>query len=135
MATVHLIEYEEASPEVRAVYDDIRATRQSDFINNFWKALAHSPAQLQRNWEAVKTVMAPGALDALTKEVIYIAVSVANSCEYCTHSHTASARAKGMSEAQYAELLSVIAMAHQTNGLATAMKVPVDPEFLVGQSP
>ena len=129
MATVRLIEYDEASPEVRAVYDDIRATRQSDFINNFWKALAHSPAQLQRTWEAVKTVMAPGALDALTKELIYIAVSVANSCEYCSHSHTASARAKGMSEAQYAELLAVIATAHQTNGLATAMQVPVDDAF------
>ena len=130
MATVRLIEYDEAPPEVRAVYDDIRATRQSDFINNFWKALAHSPAQLQRTWEAVKTVMAPGALDALTKELIYIAVSVANSCEYCTHSHTASARAKGMGEAQYAELLAVIATAHQTNGLATAMQVPVDAAFL-----
>ncbi|ETW99266.1 MAG: alkylhydroperoxidase [Candidatus Entotheonella gemina] len=132
MATVHLIEYEEASPEVRAVYDDIRATRQSDFINNFWKALAHSPEQLKRTWEAVKVVMAPGALGALTKELIYIAISAANSCDYCIHSHTASARAKGMSETQYAELLAVIAMAHQTNGLATAMKVPVDPEFLVG---
>jgi AhpD family alkylhydroperoxidase len=133
MATVHLIEYDEASPEVRAVYDDIRATRQSDFINNFWKALAHSPEQLQRTWEAVKAVMAPGALDALTKELIYIAVSAANSCEYCIHSHTASARAKGMSEVQYAELLSVIAMAHQTNGLATAMRVPVDPVFWIGE--
>ena len=133
MATVRLIEYDEASPEVRAVYDDIRATRQSDFINNFWKALAHSPTQLQRTWEAVKTVMAPGALDALTKELIYIAVSVANSCEYCTHSHTASARAKGMSKAQYAELLAVIATAHQTNGLATAMQVPVDAAFLAGE--
>ncbi|ETW92332.1 MAG: alkylhydroperoxidase, partial [Candidatus Entotheonella factor] len=102
-------------------------------INNFWKALAHSPEQLKRTWEAVKVVMAPGALDALTKELIYIAISAANSCDYCIHSHTASARAKGMSEAQYAELLSVIAMAHQTNGLATAMKVPVDPEFLVGE--
>jgi uncharacterized peroxidase-related enzyme len=133
MATVRLIEYDEASPEVRAVYDDIRATRQSDFINNFWKALAHTPAQLQRTWEAVKTVMAPGALDALTKELIYIAVSVANSCEYCSHSHTASARAKGMREAQYAELLAVIATAHQTNGLATAMQVPVDSAFLAGE--
>lgn len=133
MATVHLIEYEAASPEVRAVYDDIRATRQSDFINNFWKALAHSPEQLKRTWEAVKAVMVPGALDGLTKELIYIAVSAANSCDYCIHSHTASARAKGMSEAQYAELLAVIAMAHQTNGLATAMKVPVDPEFVVSE--
>ncbi len=132
MATVQLIEYEQASPEVRAVYDDIRATRQSDFINNFWKALAHSPEQLKRTWEAVEAVMTPGALDGLTKELIYIAVSAANSCDYCIHSHTASARAKGMTEAQYAELLSVIGMAHQTNGLATAMKVPVDPEFLVG---
>jgi AhpD family alkylhydroperoxidase len=133
MSTVRLIEYDEASPEVRAVYDDIRAARQTDVINNFWKALAHNPAQLRRTWEALKEVMAPGALDALTKELIYIAVSTANSCDYCIHSHTAAARAKGMTEMQYAELMSVIGMAHQTNSLSTMMKVPVDKRFRVGE--
>lgn len=132
MATTPLIEYEDASPEVRAVYDDIRATRATDFINNFWKALAVNPAQLARTWAAAKAVMAPGALDGLTKEFIYIAVSVANKCEYCIHSHTAAARAKGMSDAQYAELLAVIGMAFSTNGLVTAMQVPVDDAFKVG---
>ena len=95
MATVALIEYEDASPEVRAVYDDIREVRQTDFINNFWKGLANNPAQLRRTWEQIKAVMTPGAIDAMTKEMIYVAVSVANSCEYCIHSHTAAARAKG----------------------------------------
>ena len=131
MATTRLIEYDEASPEVRAVYDDIRATRKTDFINNFWRALAVNPAQLRRTWDGAKAVMAPGAIDALTKEFIYIAVSVANKCEYCIHSHTAAARAKGMSEAQYAELIAVIGMAHSTNGLVTAMQVPVDDVFKV----
>ncbi len=131
MATVTLIEYEAASPEVRAVYDDIRATRKTDFINNFWKALAVNPAQLKRTWESAKAVMAPGALDALTKEYIYIAVSVANGCSYCIHSHTAAARAKGMSDAQHGELLAVIGMAHSTNGLVTSMQVPVDEAFQV----
>ncbi|MBM3573777.1 MAG: carboxymuconolactone decarboxylase family protein [Alphaproteobacteria bacterium] len=132
MGTVQLIEYADASPEVRAVYDDIRATRKTEFINNFWKALAHSPAELKRTWAAAKEVMAPGALDPVTKELIYIAVSVANGCEYCTHSHTAAARAKGMTAAQYAELLAVIGMAHHTNGLATALQVEVDAAFRVG---
>ena len=131
MATTRLIEYDEASPEVRAVYDDIRATRKTDFINNFWRALAVNPAQLRRTWDGAKAVMAPGAIDALTKEFIYIAVSVANKCEYCIHSHTAAARAKGMSEAQYAELIAVIGMAHSTNGLVTFMQVPVDDVFKV----
>lgn len=131
MATTRLIEYDEASPEVRAVYDDIRATRKTDFINNFWRALAVNPAQLRRTWDGAKAVMAPGAIDALTKEFIYIAVSVANKCEYCIHSHTAAARAKGMSEAQYAELIAVIGMAHSTNGLVTSMQVPVDDVFKV----
>ena len=131
MATTPLIEYEDASPEVRAVYDDIRATRRTDFINNFWKALAVNPAQLERTWAGAQEVMAPGALDALTKELIYIAVSVANGCSYCIHSHTAAARSKGMSEAQYGELLAVIGMAHSTNGLVTAMQVPVDDVFQV----
>ena len=131
MATTPLIEYEDASPEVRAVYDDIRATRRTDFINNFWKALAVNPAQLKRTWAGAKDVMAPGALDALTKELIYIAVSVANGCSYCIHSHTAAARTKGMTEVQYGELLAVIGMAHSTNGLVTAMQVPVDDVFQV----
>ncbi len=131
MATVGLIEYEDASHEVRAVYDDIRKIRKTDFINNFWKALAHDPAQLKRTWEAAKDVMAPGTIDALTKEFIYIAVSVANSCEYCTHSHTAAARAKGMTDAQHAELVAVIGMAHQTNGLVTTLQVAVDDAFRV----
>ena len=132
MATVKPIEYEDANADVKAVYDDIRNTRKTDFINNFWKALAHNPAQLKRTWESVKEVMGPGELDGLTKELIYIAVSVANSCDYCIHSHTAAARAKGMTEQQYAELLAVIGMAHQTNGLVTTLKVPVDDVFLVG---
>ena len=131
MATTKLIEYSDATPQVRAVYDDIRATRKTDFINNFWKALAVNPAQLGRTWDAAKTVMAPGALDALTKEFIYIAVSVANKCEYCIHSHTAAARTKGMTEEQYAELVAVIGMAHSTNGMVTTMQVPVDDAFKV----
>lgn len=131
MTTVHLIEYAAAEPAVRAVYDDIRATRKTDFINNFWKALAHNPAQLKRTWESAKAVMAPGALDPLTKELIYIAVSVANACEYCIHSHTAAARAKGMTAGQYAELLAVIGMAHHTNGLVATLQVEVDEIFKV----
>ncbi|MEM7465820.1 MAG: carboxymuconolactone decarboxylase family protein [Pseudomonadota bacterium] len=131
MATVNLIEYNEASDEVRAVYDDIRKVRQTDFINNFWKALANNPAQLKRTWEGVKEVMAPGALDPLTKELIYIAVSATNQCEYCTHSHTAAAKAKGMSDAQHAELMAVIGMANSTNGLVASLQVPVDEAFKV----
>lgn len=129
MATVPLISDAEASAEVRAVFDDIRRTRGTDFINNFWRALAHDPALLKATWERLKTVMAPGALDPLTKEMLYIAVSTANACEYCAHSHTAAARAKGMTEAQYGELLSVIGMASQTNALVNALQVPVDEEF------
>ena len=129
MATVPLLSDEEASPEARAVFDDIRTTRGGDFINNFWRALAHDPALLKATWERLKVVMGPGELDPLTKELIYIAVSVANSCEYCAHSHTAVARAKGMSDAQYGELLSIIGMASQTNALATALQVPVDDAF------
>lgn len=131
MATVTLISDEEATPEVRAVFDDIRATRGGDFINNFWRALAHDPALLKATWERLKVVMGPGEIDPLTKEMIYIAVSVANSCEYCAHSHTAAAKAKGMTEAQHGELLSVIGMASQTNALATALQVPVDDAFKV----
>lgn len=131
MATVELIEYEAASARVRAVYDDIRAVRGTDFINNFWKALAHNPDQLERTWATAKAVMAPGALDALTKEFVYIAVSVANSCEYCIHSHTAAAKAKGMTPEQHAELLAVIGMAHHTNGLVSTLQVEVDDAFRV----
>ena len=131
MATVTLVTDEEAGAEVRAVFDDIRATRGSDFINNFWRALAHDPALLRATWERLKTVMEPGTLDALTKQMIYIAVSAANACEYCAHSHTAAARAGGMTEAQYGELLSVIGMAAQTNALVSALQVPVDEAFRV----
>ena len=131
MATVALIEYEDASPEVRAVYDDIREVRQTDFINNFWKGLANNPAQLRRTWEQIKAVMAPGALDPLVKEMIYIGVSVANSCEYCIHSHTAAARAKGMTDEQYGELLAVIGLAHHTNGLVSPLQLELDEAFRV----
>ena len=130
MSTVKLVEYDDASPEVRAVYDDIRRVRQTDFINNFWKALANHPTLLERVWAQGKEVMAPGEIDGLTKEMIYIAVSVANACEYCVHSHTAAAVTKGMTEAQYGELLAVIALAQQNNGLASGMQVPVDEVFL-----
>jgi AhpD family alkylhydroperoxidase len=131
MATVPLIEYEDANPEVRAVYDDIRNVRQTDFINNFWKGLANNPAQLRRTWEQIKTVMAPGSIDAVTKEMIYVAVSVANSCEYCIHSHSAAARAKGMTEEQFGELLAVIGLAHHTNGLVSSLQLEVDEAFRV----
>jgi AhpD family alkylhydroperoxidase len=124
-----LIEYEDASPEVRAVYDDIMETRQVDWVNNFWKALAVDPVSLRRTWESVKEVMAPGALDPLTKELLYVAVSVTNGCEYCIASHTASARKKGMTDEQLAELLAVVGMANQTNALATGYGVPVDDAF------
>ena len=130
MSTLKLVEYEDAGPGVKAVYDDIRRTRQTDFINNFWKALANHPALLERVWAAGKEVMAPGEIDALTKEMIYIAVSVANACEYCVHSHTGAAFGKGMTEGQYGELLAVIALAQQNNGLASGMQVPVDEVFL-----
>jgi AhpD family alkylhydroperoxidase len=124
-----LIEYEDASPEVRAVYDDIMETRQVDWVNNFWKALAVDPVSLRRTWESVKEVMAPGALDPLTKELLYVAVSVTNGCEYCIASHTVSARKKGMTDEQLAELLAVVGMANETNALATGYGVPVDDAF------
>jgi AhpD family alkylhydroperoxidase len=124
-----LIEYDDASPEVRAVYDDIMETRQVDWVNNFWKALAVDPVSLRRAWESVKEVMAPGALDPLTKELLYVAVSVTNGCEYCIASPTASARKKGMSDEQLAELLAVVGMANETNALATGYGVPVDDAF------
>jgi AhpD family alkylhydroperoxidase len=124
-----LIEPENAAPEVRAVYDDIKETRQTDRVNNFWKVLANHPPTLTRTWESVKEVMAPGALDPLTKELVYVAVSVTNGCEYCIASHTASARAKGMTEEQLGELLAVVGMANETNALATGWGVPVDEMF------
>jgi len=119
-------------PRVKAVFDDIRATRNSDFVNNFWRALANQPDLLAATWTRLKEVMvAPSALDPLTKELIYIAVSTANSCGYCIHSHTAAARAKGMTEAQHQDVLAVVGMAAQTNALVTAMQVPIDPEFQI----
>ena len=124
-----LIEYDDASPEVRAVYDDIMETRQVDWVNNFWKALAVDPVSLRRTWESVKEVMAPGALDPLTKELLYVAVSVTNGCEYCIASHTASAHKQGMTDEQLAEVLAVVGMANETNALATGYGVPVDDAF------
>jgi AhpD family alkylhydroperoxidase len=129
MSTSGLIEYKDASPEVRAVYDDIMATRQTDWINNFWKALAHDPATLKRTWRSIKEIMAPGALDALTKEMVYVAVSVTNQCAYCIASHTASARKKGMSEGMFAELMAVVGMANETNRLAAGYQVEIDEQF------
>jgi AhpD family alkylhydroperoxidase len=123
------IEYADASAEVRAVYDDIMATRRLDWVNNFWKVLAHDPPTLRRVWSNIKQVMAPGALDPLTKELVYLAVSVTNGCRYCIASHGASARAKGMTEAQFAELMAVIGLANETNRLATGYDVPVDARF------
>jgi AhpD family alkylhydroperoxidase len=124
-----LIEYQDASPEVRAIYDDIMAKRQVPFVNNFWKALANDPAALKRTWESLQQIMAPGALDPLTKELIYIAVSASNGCEYCTRSHTAAARSKGMTDAMFTELLAVVGMANETNRLAAGYCVPVDPHL------
>jgi AhpD family alkylhydroperoxidase len=129
MTIVKLVEYAEAAPDVRAVYDEIMQARGSDWINNFWKALARDPALLRRTWENVRQVMAPGALDPLVKEMLYIAVSATNGCEYCSYSHTAAARAKGMSEAMLMELLAVVGLANQTNRLANGLRVPVDPQF------
>lgn len=129
MATVPLLSDDAASPQARAVFDDIRAKRQTDYVNNFWRALAHDPDQLAHVWGRLQQVMAPGALDPLVKEMLYIAVSTANGCSYCVHSHTAAAKAKGMTPAMHAELLAVVAMAAQTNALATALQVPVDDRF------
>jgi len=129
MSLARLYEYEEASPEVRAVYDDIMQTRGTDWINNFWKALANDPAMLKRTWDNVKQVMAPGALDPLVKEMVYVAVSATNGCEYCTYSHTAAARKKGMSDAMFLELMAVVGLANETNRLANGLRPPVDPQF------
>ena len=131
MAIGRLIEYEDASPEVRAVYDDIRATRKTDYINNFWKVLANDPATLRRTWESIKQIMAPGALDALTKELIYLAVSVSNQCPYCIASHTASALNKGMTDQMFHELMAVVGMANETNRLAAGYQVEIDERFKV----
>jgi AhpD family alkylhydroperoxidase len=131
MATLGLIEYHDASPEVRAVYDDIMATRKTDWINHFWKALANDPATLKRTWESIKQIMAPGALDPLTKEMIYVAVSVTNQCGYCIASHTSSARNKGMSDEMFRELMAVVGMANETNRLAAGYQVEIDPQFKV----
>ena len=132
MATVRYVEYEDAGPIVRQVYDDIMATRKTDWVNNFWKALANQPELLRRTWEGVKEVMSPGALDGLTKEMIYIAVSSTNGCDYCINSHTASARNKGMTSEMLTELMAVIGMANQTNSLANGLQVDVDSAFMGG---
>ena len=129
VATLGLIEYENASPEVREVYDDIMATRKTDWINNFWKALANDPATLRRTWKSIKEIMAPGSLDALTKEMLYLAVSVSNQCGYCIASHTAAARKAGMSDAMFSELMAVVGMANETNRLASGYQVEIDERF------
>ena len=129
MSTLGLIEYNDASPEVRAVYDDIMATRKTDWINNFWKALAHDPATLKRTWEDIKQIIAPGALDPLMKEMIYVAVSVTNGCQYCIASHSASARNKGMTPEMFHELMAVVGMANETNRLAAGYQVEVDERY------
>jgi AhpD family alkylhydroperoxidase len=129
MATFGLIEYADASPKVRAVYDDIMATRKTDWINNFWKALANDPALLQRTWQDIKQIMAPGALDPLMKEMIYVAVSVTNGCPYCIASHTASARNKGMTPEMFHELMSVVGMANESNRLANGYQIEIDEQF------
>ena len=129
MATLGLVEYEDASPEVRAVYDDIMATRKVDWVNNFWKALAQDPVTLRRTWQSIKEIMASGSLDALTKEMIYLAVSVTKQCGYCIASHTAAARKAGMTDQMFAELMAVVGMANETNRLVTGYQVGIDPQF------
>ena len=124
------IEYRDASPEVRAVYDDIMATRKTDWVNNFWKVLAHDPTSLRRIWANIKEVMGPGTIDPLVKEMLYVAISASNGCRYCIASHSAAARARGMTEAQYSELLAIVGLANETNRLVTALDVPVDERFL-----
>ena len=129
MSLFGLIEYADASPEVRAIYDDIMATRKTDWINNFWKAIAHDPVTLKRTWESIKQIMGPGALDPLTKELIYVAVSVTNQCNYCIAAHTASAKKKGMTDAQFKELMAVVGMANETNRLVVGYQVEIDEQF------
>lgn len=130
MPMLPMVEEGDASPEVREVYGEIKAARKTDWINNFWKVLASHPPTLRRMWNTVREVMAPGALDPLTKEMLYVAVSVTNNCEYCIHSHIAAARAKGMSDAQLAELLAVVGVANETNRLANGYRIPVDAAFI-----
>jgi AhpD family alkylhydroperoxidase len=129
MATLGLIEYQDAGPEVREVYDDIMASRKTDWINNFWKALAHDPPTLRRTWNSIKEIMAPGALDPLTKEMLYVAVSVSNQCGYCIASHTVAARKAGMTDSMFQELMAVVGMANETNRLASGYQVEIDPRF------
>ena len=129
MALVKLIEYRDAPPAVKSVYDDIMKTRGIDWINNFWKTLANDPRELARVWANVKQVMAPGALDPLLKEMIYVAVSATNGCEYCTYSHTAAARKRGMTDAMFLELMAVVGLANETNRLANGLRPEVDPQF------
>src|ERR1700686_5523579 len=129
MSTSGVIEYKNASPEVRAVFDDIMANRKTDWVNNFWKALANDPVTLRRTWESIKQIMAPGALDALTKELIYLAVSATNQCPYCIASHTASAASKGMTDEMFHELMAVVGMANETNRLAAGYQVEIDEQF------
>lgn len=131
MATFGLIEYKDAAPDVRAIYDDIMATRKTDWVNNFWKAIAHDPATLKRTWGSIKQIMAPEALDALTKEMLYLAVSVTNQCNYCIASHTASARKQGMTDAMFKELMAVVGMANETNRLVSGYQVEIDEQFKV----
>lgn len=130
MATVKLINYEDASPEVQAVFDDIKSSRKVEDVNNFWKALANQPDNLKRAWLNVKEVMGNGEIDSMTKEMIYIAVSIMNNCDYCIHTHTAAAKSKGMTDGQYQELLAVIALASTTNAVANGLKIPVDVQYL-----
>lgn len=132
MAVLRPLSDEEAGAEALAIFAEIRAARQTEFINNFWRVLAHDPALLRATWDRLAVVMGPGTLDPMVKEMIYLAVSAANGCSYCVHSHTAAAKAKGMTEAQHGELLSVIAMASQTNALANALQIPVDDRFQAG---
>lgn len=129
MATLGLIEYADASAEVREVYDDIMATRKTDWINNFWKALAQDPQTLRRTWKSIKEIMAPGALDAVTKEMLYVAVSVTNQCGYCIASHTAAARKAGMTDGMFGELMAVVGMANESNRLASGYQVEIDERF------
>jgi AhpD family alkylhydroperoxidase len=129
MAAIRLIEYEDASPEVRAVYEDIMTTRKVDAVNNFWKTIANDPAALKRTWESLKQIMQPGALDPLTKELLYIAVSVSHGCGYCIASHTAAARKRGMTDEMFHELMAVIGMASETNRLATGYQVEIEPSL------
>jgi AhpD family alkylhydroperoxidase len=130
VATLGFVEYADAGPEVRAVYDDIMATRQTDWINNFWKALANDPPTLRRTWESIKQIMAPGALDPLMKEMIYLAVSASNQCPYCIASHTAAARKAGMTDAMFAEVMAIVGMANETNRLVSGYQVQIDPQFV-----